>query len=68
MKSTKANFERVMRITDERRRLERLKTFERENTGLNYWYKKAQEEVQKIEGTYKEEIYWLHGKPPGTMT
>ena len=53
-----------MRITDEQKRLEKLKSFEMENSGLNYWYKRAREEVQKIEGTYKEEIFWLHGKPP----
>lgn len=64
MKSTKANFERVMRITDEQERLEKLKSFEMEYTGSNYWYKRAQEEVQKIEGNYKENVFWLHGKPP----
>lgn len=63
MKSTKANFERVMRITDEQKRLEKLKSFEMGNAGSNYWYRRAREEVQKIEGTYKENIFWLHGRP-----
>lgn len=64
VKSTKANFERVMAISDEQKRLAKLKSFELENTGSNYWYKRAQDEVQKIEGTYKEKIFWLHGNPP----
>lgn len=64
MKSTKANFERVMAIPDEPKRLAKLKTFERESTGSNYWYKRAQDEVQMIEGTHKVKIFWLHGKPP----
>lgn len=53
-----------MAISDEQKRLAKLKSFEFENTGSNYWYKRAQDEVQKIEGTYKEKIFWLHGKPP----
>lgn len=53
-----------MAITDEAKRLEKLKTFEMDNRGLNYWYHQAREEIQKLEGTYKPEYYWLHGKPP----
>ena len=60
MKSTKANFERAMQIPDEQKRLEKLKTFERENSGLNYWYRRAQDEIQRIEGTYKMRIFYLH--------
>ena len=53
-----------MRITDEQKRLEKLKSFEMGNAGSNYWYRRAREEVQKIEETYKENIFWLHGRPP----
>ena len=64
MKSTKANFYRVMAITDEKKRLEKLKTFEMDNRGLNYWYRQAQTEIQKLEGTYKPKYFYLHGEPP----
>ena len=60
MKSTKANFERAMQIPDEQKRLEKLKTFERENSGSNYWYRRVQDEIQRIEGTYKMNIFYLH--------